>query len=446
MADSLVPRDLQKVYSGEEIRSLEARYLTPAIHHYYQEPLLIIGGEGASLVDSAGKRYIDLFAGICTAITGYSHPKFVATLKWQVERLVYASTLYATVPQAVLAEKLARIGPEGLTQAFVVNSGSEANEAALFMARKYTGSPYIVACHHGYHGRTALLRETSTAGWRTAAEAHPPGVRFTPNGYCYRCAFGKTYPSCGIECANYLREVIRTETNGQLAAFIVEPIQGVGGIIQPPPEYFTITYDIVKEYGGLYIADEVQTGFGRTGGKWWGIEQSGIEPDIITMAKGFAGGIPIGGFLTRPEFATGYCMHDSFSTFGGNPLSCAAAVAVIEIIQESGYLQRASDTGGYLKDRLTECQSRHNLVGDVRGQGMMLGVELVRDRASKEPAGEEMLHVMESCKSRGLLIGRGGIDGNVIRIQPPLELTRDQAAEACDILEEAIGQAQSGLP
>lgn len=442
MKDDLVPKDLRKAYTLKELLALERKHVVPAVSHYYQEPLLFVRGEGATLEDYAGKRYIDLFAGICTTITGYAHPKLVATLQWQAERLVYASTMYATVPYAVLARKLAEVAPPGLSQAFVVNSGSEANEAALFMATKYRKNPYIVACTRGYHGRTALAREISSAGWRTVSESHPSGVRFLPYGYCYRCPFGKVCGECDIECARYLRELIRTQTNKAIAAFIVEPIQGVGGIVQPPPEFFQITQEIVKEFGGLYVADEVQTGFGRTGNKWWGIQHTGVNPDIITMAKGLGSGVPIAGFLTRPEYAAEYTLQDGFATFGGNPLSCAAAVAVIEIIQESDYLSKAARLGAHLKERLTSLQADHPLIGDVRGQGMMLGVELVRDPKTKEPAIQEMLQVMEACRKRGLLIGKGGLDGNVIRIQPPLELTREQGDEALAMLDAALSEAE----
>jgi len=383
-----------------------------------------------------------VFSGICTKITGHGHPKFVATLKWQLDRLIYSSTLYSTVPYAVLAQKLAQIAPSGLSQTFIVNSGSEANESALFMARKYKNNPYIVACTHGYHGRTQLAREISSAGWRTVPESHPPGVRFTPYGYCYRCSFGKEYPDCDLECAHYLREVIRTQTNKAIAAFIVEPIQGVGGIIQPPPEFFQITYEIVKEFGGLFISDEVQTGFGRTGDHWWGIQNTAITPDIITIAKGFGSGIPIAGFLTRPEYAADYATTDAFATFGGNPLSCAAAVAVIEIIQEEDYLSKAAKLGKFLKPLLQALKADHEIVGDVRGQGMMLGMELIRDPSTKEPATQEMIQVMEICKQHGLLIGKGGFDGNVIRIQPPLELTQEQAKESCRILDLAFSEVE----
>jgi len=250
------------------------------------------------------------------------------------------------------------------------------------------------------------------------------------------------YGECDIECARFLRELIRTQTNKAIAAFIVEPIQGVGGIIQPPPEFFQITHDIVKEFGGLFIADEVQTGFGRTGTKWWGIQHTGVNPDVITMAKGFGGGVPIAGFLTRPEYAAEYTMHDSFATFGGNPLSCAAAVAVIEIIQEGDYLSKAARLGTHLKEKLTSLQADHPLIGEVRGQGMMLGVELVRNPKTKEPATQEMLQVMEACRKRGLLIGKGGLDGNVVRIQPPLELTREQGDEALTILDGALSEVE----
>lgn len=445
MDEKLVPEDLRKAYSAQAILDLEKEFVIPGVTHYYVNPLLLVRGEGATLEDSTGRKFIDLFAGICTTITGYSHPKFVATLQWQIERLVYTSSLYATVPYAVLSKRLAEIAPPELTQSFIVNSGSEANESALFMARKYTQNPYIIACTHAYHGRTTLTRELSSAGWRTVPEAHPPGVRFQPYGYCYRCPFGKEYPECDVQCARYLREIIRTQTNKAIAAFIVEPIQGVGGIIQPPPEFFQITHEIVKEFGGLYISDEVQTGFGRTGDKWWGIQHAGVTPDIITMAKGFGSGIPIGGFLTHPKYATGYTTTDSFATFGGNPLSCAAAIAVLDIIQESNYLQRAMELGTYLKKLLEALKEEHKIVGEVRGQGMMLGIELVRNQTTKEPATQEMLQVMELCKNEGLLIGKGGIDGNAIRIQPPLELTREQMDQAYQILDKVFTIVEKNL-
>jgi 4-aminobutyrate aminotransferase-like enzyme len=445
MTDELVPEDLRREYTKAEILELEKKYLAPAVSHYYQDPVLFVNGKGAVLEDSSGKKYIDLFAGICTTITGYGHPKYVSTIKWQAERLVYTSSLYATIPYAVLVKRLAEIAPTGLSRSFIVNSGSEANEAALFMARKYTGNPYIVACQRAYHGRTSLTRELSSAGWRTVSESHPSGVRFTPYGYCYRCPFGKEHPGCDMECAKYLREVIRTQTNNKIAAFIAEPIQGVGGIIQPPSEYFKIVHEIVKEYDGLYVSDEVQTGFGRTGNKWWGIQHSGIDPDIITLAKGFGSGIPIGGFITRPDLADGYTVADSFATFGGNPLSCAAAVAVIDIIKESNYLEKAAKLGNALKKNLISLQKDHKIVGEVRGQGMMLGVELVTDRTTKQPATQEMLQVMEHCREKGLLIGKGGLDNNVVRLQPPLELNKEQMETACTILGEAFTKVEKGL-
>ena len=442
MTDDMVPEDLRKEYTRDEILELEKKFLAPAVGHYYSDPVLFVNGEGAVLEDSSGKKYIDLFAGICTTITGYNHPKYVATIKWQAERLVYTSSLYATIPYAVLVKRLAGIAPNGLTRSFIVNSGSEANEAALFMARKYKKNPYIVATQRAYHGRTTLARELSSAGWRTVPEAHPSGVRFTPYGYCYRCPFGKEHPGCDMECARYVREVIRTQTNNALSAFIAEPIQGVGGIVQPPAEYFKIVHEIVKEYDGLYISDEVQTGFGRTGDKWWGIQHTGVEPDIITLAKGFGSGIPIGGFITRPELAEDYTVADGFATFGGNPLSCAAAVAVIDIIQESNYLERATKLGNELKKKLQDLQEDHKIIGEVRGQGMMLGIELVKDRNTKEPAVQEMLQVMEFCREKGLLIGKGGLDNNVVRLQPPLELTSAQIDEACAILDEAFSKVE----
>jgi len=443
--DELVPKDLTRKYSQKEILEIEKKYLAPAVGHYYEDPVLFVDGDGAVLKDSAGKEYIDLFAGICTTITGYNHPKYVSTIQWQAERLVYTSSLYSTIPYAVLVKQLAEIAPKGLSMSFIVNSGSEANEAALTMVRKHTGNPYIVACQRAYHGRTTLARELSSAGWRTFPESHPPGVRFTPYGYCYRCPFGKEYPGCGLECAHYLREVIRTQTNKAIAAFIAEPIQGVGGIVQPPAEYFQIVSEIVKEYNGIYISDEVQTGFGRTGEKWWGIQHTGVEPDIITLAKGFGSGIPIAGFISRPEITAGYTVTDAFATFGGNPLSCAAAVAVIEIIKEENYLEKAAKLGSLLKKNLEELKETHKIIGEVRGQGMMIGVELVRNQATKEPATQELLTIMEVCREKGLLIGKGGLDNNVIRLQPPLELTGEQIEHAYAILDDAFSKVEKSM-
>jgi 4-aminobutyrate aminotransferase-like enzyme len=445
MKEDLVPEDLTREYTRDEILEIEKKYIAPAVSHYYQNPVLFVKGDGAVLEDSTGKKYIDLFAGICTTITGYGHPKYVATIKWQAEHLVYTSSMYSTIPYAALTKRLAEIAPTGLSSSFIVSSGSEANEAALFMARKYTNNPYIIACQRAYHGRTALTREISSAGWRTVPESHPSGVRFTPYGYCYRCPFGRDYPDCDIECARYLREVIRTQTNNRIAAFIAEPIQGVGGIIQPPSDYFRIVSEIVKEYEGLYISDEVRTGFGRTGGKWWGIQQSDVDPDIITIAKGFGSGIPIAGFIARPDLTKNYTIQDGFATFGGNPLSCAAAVAVIDIIKENNYLERATKLGGYLKKELEHLKEDHTLIGDVRGQGMMLGIELVRDGTTKEPAKQEILQVMEYCREKGLLIGKGGLDNNVIRVQPPLELTNTQIDDACLILDEAFSKTEQRM-
>jgi 4-aminobutyrate aminotransferase-like enzyme len=445
MKEDSVPEDLTREYTRDEILEMEKKYIAPAVSHYYQNPVLFVKGDGAVLEDSTGKKYIDLFAGICTTITGYRHPKYVATIKWQAEHLVYTSSMYSTIPYAALSKRLAEIAPTGLSSSFIVNSGSEANEAALFMARKYTNNPYIIACQRAYHGRTALTREISSVGWRTVPESHPSGVRFTPYGYCYRCSFGREYPDCDIECARYLREVIRTQTNNRIAAFIAEPIQGVGGIIQPPSDYFKIVSEIVKEYEGLYISDEVQTGFGRTGGKWWGIQQSAVDPDIITIAKGLGSGIPVAGFIARPDLTKNYTIQDGFATFGGNPLSCAAAVAVIDIIKESNYLERATKLGDHLKKGLEHLKEDHVLIGDVRGQGMMLGIEMVRDRTTKEPAKQEILQVMEYCRERGLLIGKGGLDNNVIRLQPPLELTNTQIDDACLILDEAFSKVEQSL-
>jgi len=336
-----------------------------------------------------------------------------------------------------LAEKLAQITPGRLQKSFFTNSGTEADETAIMLARVYTDAQEIIALRHGYSGRSALaMTLTGQANWRIGG-TQILGIKHAHNAYCYRCAFNREYPNCDLECAYDVEELIQTTTSGRVAAFIAEPIQGVGGFITPPPEYFPIVADIVRKYGGLFISDEVQTGFGRTGGKWFGIEHWGVEPDIITCAKGIANGVPMGATIATAEVADSF-RGLTISTFGGNPVSCAAALATIEVIEEENLVNNAQVVGNYLRERLEELKEKHPLVGDVRGMGLMQGVELVRE--GKEPAKQEILQVFEATKRRGLLIGKGGLYGNVIRIAPPLNTSRADVDEAIRILDEAFAE------
>ena len=327
----------------------------------------------------------------------------------------------------------------GLTVSYFTNSGSEANELAVLMAREHTGNAEVISLRNGYHGGTqAAMGLTAVGTWKFPSSP-VVGVKHATPGYCYRCPFGLAYPSCDVKCARDVDPLIRHETPGQVAAFIAEPIQGVGGVVTPPPEYFAIAYDAVRQAGGLCIADEVQTGFGRTGEHFWGFENWGVTPDLVTMAKGIGNGAPLGACTTRPEVALAMKNRIHFNTFGGNPVSMTQGLATLEVIDAEDIQGNARRVGGHLKSRLLELMDRHPLIGDVRGMGLMLGVELVRDRATKEPATTETLDVLEACKDRGLLLGKGGLYGNVLRIKPPMCLTKDDADFLADCLDEVLG-------
>jgi 4-aminobutyrate aminotransferase-like enzyme len=315
-----------------------------------------------------------------------------------------------------------------LRQSFFTNSGTEANETAITLARCFTGSNEIIALRHSYHGRSALaMAITGNAAWKAGPQIQP-GIVHAHNAYCYRCPFGLSYPDCGVRCAQDLEELIRTTTSGQVAGVIAEPIQGVGGFITPPKEYFKIVAGIVRQHGGLFISDEVQTGWGRTGNKWFGIEHWDVTPDVITGAKGLGNGFPIGVTIARPEIAESL-KGLTISTFGGNPISTTAAKAVIDLIEEQNLARNAADTGAHLRSSLEELQRKHSMIGEVRGMGLMQGIELVEDRRSKTPATEQTLRIMEAARDNRILIGRGGLYGNVLRISPPLNIQKSDVDE-----------------
>ena len=337
--------------------------------------------------------------------------------------------MFATEPQVALAKQIAALTPGGrLTKSFFTNSGTEANETAVLAARCYTGASEIIALRHSYHGRSSLgMALSGQSSWRLGPTL-APGIVHAHNAYCYRCPFGLTYPNCGVKCAHDVEELIQTSTSGHVAGIIAEPIQGVGGFITPPREYFPIVADIVRRHGGIFISDEVQTGWGRTGGRWFGIEQFGVVPDVITAAKGLGNGMPIGVTIATPEVADSM-RGTTISTFGGGPIATTAAKAVIEYIQDENLLSNAAETGGYLRGKLDELAEKHTLIGEVRGMGLLLGMELVEDRVSKEPAKAATAQVMEAARRNGLLIGKGGTYGNVIRLSPPLNIGRHDVDE-----------------
>jgi 4-aminobutyrate aminotransferase len=410
----------------------------PAAATYYETPLVLERGEGMHVWDDQGNRYLDCFGGVLTVSVGHANPDVNRAIHDQIDKISHTSALYVNKPAAELAARVAEVTPGKLNSSFFTNSGSEADETAMLLARLYTGRQDLIALRHGYHGRTML--SMSAAGhstWRLGGTA-VAGIHHAIAPYCYRCPFGQSYPDCGVKCAQDVEEVIQTTTSGgKIAGFIAEPILGVGGFIVPPKEYFGIVKDIVERYGGLFIADEVQTGWGRTGDKWCGIEHWNVEPDVITFAKGMANGSPIGCTTTTDEIAKTF-PGLTFATFGGNPVTAAAALATIDHIEEHNLPRNAALVGGYLRERLEALKEKYAVIGDVRGMGLMQALELVEDRKTKVPAPKAVLKVFEETRKRGVLIGKGGLWGNVIRLGPPLIATKSDIDELVAALDGAF--------
>ncbi len=422
----------------EEILKKHKQFLFPSVSTYFSDPLVTDHASMQYLWDAEGNKYLDFFGGIVTISVGHCNPRVTAKVKAQVDKLQHASTVFPNETIVALAEKLAQITPGEISQTYFTNSGTEANETAVQVARVYTGSYEVVALRHGYSGRSQMAQTlTGHSTWRRSMPAPAPGIVHALNPYCYRCPLGKTYPSCEVACAKDVEAVIQTTTSGQIAAFLAEPIQGVGGFITPPKEYFKIVFKIVKNYGGLFIADEVQTGWGRTGKRWFGIEQWEVTPDIITSAKGLANGVPVGVTMTRPEVAASF-KGLQISTFGGNPVTSVAAKATIDLIEEDRLMDNAYDVGNYYRQGLEGLKEKFENVGDVRGMGLMQAIEFVKDADTKEPAPELTNQFMEECRKRGLLVGKGGLYGNVVRTSPPLNISRSDVDEALRVMDQAL--------
>ncbi len=414
-------------------------FVIPAAAPYYKEPLVLVEGSGSYVTDADGVEYLDFFCGILTTGIGHCHPEVTERVREQVGRLGHVSTLYLNEPQVNAARRLAGIAPGGLRKTFFTNSGTEAVETAVMLARMYTGRDEIIALRYGYSGRSALgTTLTAMSGW-TPLGGSVPWVKHALSPYCYRCAFGPPHDDCAERYARDVEEVILTMTSGKPAAFFAETILGAGGYIVPPLGYFQLVAKLIKKHGGLFIADEVQAGFGRTGGKWFGIEHWDVEPDIMVMAKTVAGGMPVGATIAREEIA-GAWKGKTISTFGGNPVCMTAMDATLEIMQRENVPQRSLELGRTLRAGLDRLAERYEWIGDVRGMGMMQAMELVEDRETKEPSPKKAAALLESAKQERLLIGTGGLFGHVIRIAPQLLMSEAELADGLERLERACSR------
>jgi 4-aminobutyrate aminotransferase-like enzyme len=427
--------------SAADVRAKHKEFLFPATSNYYEESLVLTEGKGMRLRDIDGREYLDFFGGILTVSVGHCNEEVNAAVKAQIDRLGHVSTLYPTLPIVELAEKLANITPGALKKCYFTASGTEADETAVMMAQLHTGRSEVVALRHGYSGRSMLAQSlTAHSSWR-ALPTKIPDIKHALSPYCYRCPLGLKYPSCGVKCAQDIEELIKTTTTGQIAGFLAEPIQGVGGFVTPPKEYFQIAVAIVRKYGGVFIADEVQTGFGRTGGRWWGCEHYGVEPEIMTMAKGIANGMPLSATICTPAVADSL-QKLTISTFGGNPVSVTAAIATLEVMEKHDLKGNAERQGRRLRAGLEGLQRKYpRTIGDVRGMGLMQGVEHVMDetKGDRTPNPQATARLFEETKKRGLLIGKGGLYGNVLRISPPLTVNAAEVDEAVGKLDESYG-------
>src|SRR5919112_4057074 len=426
--------------SREEVLALRREYVNQAVFTLYREPLMIVEGKMQYLFDETGRRYLDLFAGIVTVSCGHCHPKVVSRMREQMETLQHATTIYLHPNLASLAGRLAAKMPPGLDVTYFVNSGSEANDLAVTMARLYTGNLDVIAVRNAYHGGSpSSVGMTSHHTWKYPLPG-PLAVHHALSPDPSSKTLTGSPEQIATRAAADIRELIRYSTPGAIAAYIAEPIQGVGGVTRGAPNYFREAYAIAREYGGVCIADEVQTGFGRTGAHYWGFQNYGVIPDIVTMAKGFGNGTPLAAVTTRREIAEALTRRTHFNTFGGNPVSMAAGLAVLDVIDEEQLQENARIVGARFLAGFRRLQEQHPMVGEVRGMGLMLGVELV-DPATRNPASAQTLEVLEIARQMGVLLGKGGLDGNVLRIKPPLCITAQDVDFAVDVLDRALGWA-----
>lgn len=425
--------------TSADVISAHKSLMFPWIRTYYETPIVADSAKGMWVKDKDGTQYLDFFGGILTVSIGHSHPRVTKAVQAQADKLVHMSTLYAMEPQVEFAKALTAKAPFSPAKVAFTSSGTEADEAAILLARLHTKNHDIVALRHGYHGRSALsMSLTAHAAYRLNT-VPVPGIVHAHAPYCYRCPFNLEPTSCGTRCADDVEELIQTTTSGRIAGMLVEPILGVGGFITPPDDYFKRVEPIIRKYGGVLISDEVQTGVGRTGEAFWGMSSYGVVPDIMTGAKGTANGYAIGWTMARAEIADAWT-GASVATFGGNPISMVAGRETLAVIEEENLQNNALVMGKRLRAGMEKLKDKYQLIGDVRGKGLMQAMELVDDRKTKVPAPKAANQLMEESKKEGILIGKGGLYGNVMRIAPALNATADSIDDGLARLDRAFAR------
>ncbi len=422
-----------------EVAHLRSQFLTPSLVTYYRDPVMIVAGHMQYLFDETGKRYLDALSGIVSISAGHCHPKVIEAVHAQNAALQHVTTIYLHPNIALFAEKLVSTLPEGLDVVYFTNSGSEANDLAILMARAYTKNFEVIALRNAYHGGSqGAMGLTAHSTWKYSVP-HGFGVLHALAPDRFRGTWGYDDPEAGHKYAHDVRDLIERGSCGNVAAFIAEPIQGVGGVIEMPPNYLSDVYHTVRDAGGLCISDEVQTGFGRTGDAFWGFENHGVLPDIVTMAKGIGNGAPLAAVVTSSKIAQSLTEAIHFNTFGGNPVSCAQGLASLEVLLEDDIQGNAKRLGAMLIDGFKRLQKRYPIIGDVRGRGLMVGIELV-EGTDKTPAADLAADVLETCKGFGLLIGKSGFFGNVLRVKPPMCLTEADITFMLEVFDTAFAK------
>jgi alanine-glyoxylate transaminase/(R)-3-amino-2-methylpropionate-pyruvate transaminase len=426
--------------SAEDVLAMRREFVNPGIFLYYKKPIMLVEGRMQYVWDETGRRYLDALGGIVTVSVGHCHPKVVAAMQKQNETLQHSTTIYLHPNIAEYAKALAAKMPGDLKVCYFVNSGSEANDLAILMARAYTGNYDLIALRNAYHGGNAsAMSLTAHSTWKYNVP-HSFGVHHALTPYAYRGAYGYEDPDAGQKYSDDVKSLIDYATPGRVAGFIAESIQGVGGVVSYPTDYLARVYEHVRAAGGVCIADEVQTGFGRLGNHYWGFEDYGVTPDIVTMAKGIGNGCPLAAVVTTPQIAAALSSRIHFNTFGGNPVAMAAGKAVLEVIEEEDLQGNALRLGASLTNGLRRLADKHSLIGDIRGRGLMQAIELVKDRSTKVPATEECARVVETARDLGLLVGKGGLRGQTIRMAPPMCVTDKDVEFLVDVLDTALSQ------